>query len=99
MSSEGNRTEKPAEERWGDGSGGENKLSVENRKGRVRQGQDGAGKTAKDKDRHSGSGNNHGPVKTSEFHLSSVGVCSFGRYLCGVYFLELSNINLLSVNY
>lgn len=57
------------------------------------------GRTAKDKDVRSESGNNYGPVKTSEFHLSLVSVCSFGRYLCGVYFSELSNINLLSLNY
>lgn len=63
------------------------------------QGQDGVGKMAKDKGRQFKSGNNYGPVKTTEFHVTLVNVCSLGRYLGWVYFLELSNINLLSLNY
>lgn len=54
---------------------------------------------AKDRDRPFESGSNYGPVKTTESHITLVSVCSLGRYLGWVYFLELSNINLLSLNY
>ena len=56
---------------------------------------------AKDKDRQPGSGSNYSRVKTTEFHITLVDVCkgSLGRYFGKVYFLELSNINLLSLNY
>lgn len=57
------------------------------------------GKVAKDKDRQFKSGNNYGTVKTTEFHITLVNVCNLERYLGWVYFLELSNINLLSLNY
>lgn len=57
------------------------------------------GEVAKDKDRQFKSGKNYGTVKTIEFHITLVDVCSLGRYLGWVYFLGLSNINLLSLNY
>lgn len=56
-------------------------------------------KMAKDKDKLLMPGNNYAPEKTTEFHITLVSVCSWGRCLGWVYFLDLSNINLLSLNY
>lgn len=85
-----------------DGRGGDNTLSVENRKDRgtpVCEGRNEMGKMAKDKDRQLKSGNNYSSSKTTELHVTLVHVCCWGRHWVGFTFLELSNINLLSLNY
>ena len=72
-----------------DGRGGVNTLSGENRKGRgaaAWEGRNGTGKMAKDKDRQFKSGNNYSSAKTTEFHVTLVHVCRWGRHLGWVYF-------------
>jgi hypothetical protein len=91
--------------RFDHGKGGDNDLLVENHEHKggisVRQDQNGMRKMAQDKDSQFKSGNNYYEAKTTEFHITLVSVCkgSWRRYLGWVYFLELSNINLLSLIY